>query len=114
MSKHLPGKRPLVMGVHTMKSATTFTGDVNRGAVARYAMDDRADFAAPEAVNPSLWRQSQLLKREGLDTVVDGLFQVRFGGANLTIAGQALLVRHLRRNLPGGAARPSIAPCPTT
>jgi alkyl sulfatase BDS1-like metallo-beta-lactamase superfamily hydrolase len=27
-----------------MKPATGFTADVNRAAVARYAMDDRADF----------------------------------------------------------------------
>lgn len=40
---------------------------------------------APESVNPSLWRQSQVIKREGLYKVVDGLYQVR-GDANLTIA----------------------------
>jgi alkyl sulfatase BDS1-like metallo-beta-lactamase superfamily hydrolase len=106
----------------TMKAATGFTSAVNRDAVSRYAMDDRADFAdidrglvaaldqqvfndrgelirdgtlvsyitddapPPDSVNPSLWRQSQLVKREGLYKVVDGLYQVRFGGANVTIA----------------------------
>ncbi|MFJ6805767.1 alkyl/aryl-sulfatase [Streptomyces anulatus] len=39
----------------------------------------------PESVNPSLWRQSQLIKRTGLFKVVDGLYQVRLS-ANLTIA----------------------------
>jgi alkyl sulfatase BDS1-like metallo-beta-lactamase superfamily hydrolase len=104
-----------------MKPATSFTVGVNRAAVSRYAMDDRADFAdvdrgliagwpdgqvhndqgdlaldehitayiaddapAPGSVNPSLWRQSQLIKRTGLYKVVDGLYQVRFS-ANLTI-----------------------------
>ncbi|MET9211564.1 MULTISPECIES: alkyl/aryl-sulfatase [unclassified Nocardia] len=38
----------------------------------------------PDTVNPSLWRQSQLIKRVGLYKVVDGLYQVRFS-ANLTI-----------------------------
>jgi alkyl sulfatase BDS1-like metallo-beta-lactamase superfamily hydrolase len=37
-------------------------------------------------VNPSLWRQSQLIIRSGLYRVVDGLYQVRGNaGANLTI-----------------------------
>lgn len=102
-----------------MKPATRFTADVNRAAVAGYAMDDRADFAdadrgfiagvgalrdaagepvfhtdllgyitddapAPDSVNPSLWRQSQVIKRVGLYEVVKGLYQVR-GDANLTI-----------------------------
>ncbi len=31
----------------------------------------------PDTVNPSLWRQSQLIKRGGLYKVVDGLYQVR-------------------------------------
>ncbi len=44
----------------------------------------RDDVPAPASVNPSLWRQSQLIKREGLFKVVDGLYQVR-GDANLTI-----------------------------
>lgn len=39
---------------------------------------------APPSVNPSLWRQSQLIKRVGLYKVVEGLYQVRFS-ANLTI-----------------------------
>ena len=103
-----------------MKPASGFTAEVNRAAVARYAMEDRADFdivdrgfmadlpevlrddegrmvrdarildyitdgrPAPDSVNPSLWRQSELIKRGGLFKVVDGLYQVRFS-ANLTI-----------------------------
>ncbi|MGW5575788.1 alkyl/aryl-sulfatase [Nocardia thailandica] len=39
---------------------------------------------APASVNPSLWRQSQLIKRGGLYKVVDGLYQVRLS-SNLTI-----------------------------
>ncbi|WP_216911572.1 alkyl/aryl-sulfatase [Nocardia noduli] len=102
------------------KPATEFTADVNAAAVAKYAMDDRADFydvdrgfiaefppqlysddgllirdtslldyisddtPAPASVNPSLWRQSQLIKRGGLFEVVEGLYQVRLG-AHLTI-----------------------------
>ncbi len=42
------------------------------------------DAAAPDSVNPSLWRQSQVIRRAGLYQVVDGLYQVR-GDANLTI-----------------------------
>ncbi len=44
------------------------------------------DTARPGSVNPSLWRQSQLIIRSGLFKVVDGLYQVRgSAGANLTI-----------------------------
>ncbi|MBA0050911.1 MBL fold metallo-hydrolase [Streptomyces sp. AJS327] len=32
---------------------------------------------APDTVNPSLWRQSQLVARQGLFEVVDGIYQVR-------------------------------------
>ncbi|MET0965250.1 MAG: alkyl sulfatase dimerization domain-containing protein, partial [Nakamurella sp.] len=35
------------------------------------------DAPAPDTVNPSLWRQSQVMRRGGLYKVVDGLFQVR-------------------------------------
>lgn len=42
------------------------------------------DTPAPAAVNPSLWRQSQLIKRGGLFKVADGLYQVRLN-ANVTI-----------------------------
>ncbi|MEV6104027.1 alkyl sulfatase dimerization domain-containing protein [Streptomyces sp. NPDC051940] len=95
------------------KKATPFTAEINKAAAARYAMEDRADFAdidrglitrlpdkmhnkdgdlirdgellayitdetpCPDSVNPSLWRQSQLIKREGLYQVVDGLYQIR-------------------------------------
>ena len=103
-----------------MRPATGATSEVNRAALARYAMDDVADFAdvgrgfiagfpaklhndtgllirdhasldyitddapAPAAVNPSLWRQSQLIKRGGLFKVTEGLYQVRLS-ANVTI-----------------------------
>ncbi|MCR5874714.1 MBL fold metallo-hydrolase [Phenylobacterium sp. J426] len=45
---------------------------------------------APASVNPSLWRQSQLLARHGLFKVTDGVWQVRgFDLANATfIAGK--------------------------
>lgn len=32
---------------------------------------------APDTVNPSLWRQAQLLNEDGLFEVVPGLYQVR-------------------------------------
>jgi alkyl sulfatase BDS1-like metallo-beta-lactamase superfamily hydrolase len=103
-----------------MKPATSATSEVNRVALAQYAMDDRADFTdvgrgfiagfpvklhndtgllirdhaeldyitddapAPAAVNPSLWRQSQLIKRGGLFMVTEGLYQVRLS-ANVTV-----------------------------
>ena len=35
------------------------------------------DAPAPATVNPSLWRQSQVMRRGGLFKVVDGLYQVR-------------------------------------
>ncbi|WP_426595610.1 alkyl/aryl-sulfatase [Cellulomonas sp. McL0617] len=35
------------------------------------------DDPAPDSVNPSLWRQSQVIRRGGLYRVVDGLYQVR-------------------------------------
>ena len=103
-----------------MKPATSATSEVNRVALAQYAVDDLADFTdvgrgfiagfpvklhndtgllirdhaeldyitddapAPAAVNPSLWRQSQLIKRGGLFMVTEGLYQVRLS-ANVTI-----------------------------
>jgi len=50
-------------------------------------MDYIADDApAPDTVNPSLWRQSQVMRRGGLYRVTDGLYQVRNNDlANLTI-----------------------------
>ncbi|MGC5165998.1 alkyl/aryl-sulfatase [Luteimicrobium sp. DT211] len=102
------------------KEPTAATAQANEAALARYAMDDREDFALadrglvaeitetvrddgevvfdashlayisddaphPPSVNPSLWRQSQLIKRAGLYRVVDGLYQVRNNaGANIT------------------------------
>jgi alkyl sulfatase BDS1-like metallo-beta-lactamase superfamily hydrolase len=44
------------------------------------------DGDAPDTVNPSLWRQSQVIKKGGLFKVVDGLYQVRNNDTgNLTI-----------------------------
>jgi alkyl sulfatase BDS1-like metallo-beta-lactamase superfamily hydrolase len=45
---------------------------------------------APASVNPSLWRQSQLLAKHGLFEVTKGVWQVRgFDGANVTfVAGK--------------------------
>jgi alkyl sulfatase BDS1-like metallo-beta-lactamase superfamily hydrolase len=37
----------------------------------------KEDVPAPDTVNPSLWRQSQLLLQAGLFKVVDGIYQVR-------------------------------------
>jgi alkyl sulfatase BDS1-like metallo-beta-lactamase superfamily hydrolase len=44
--------------------------------LARFAFLD-GDEPAPDSVNPSLWRQSQVIRRAGLYKVVDGLYQVR-------------------------------------
>ena len=42
--------------------------------------------AAPASVNPSLWRQSQLLAEHGLFEVADGIYQVRgYDLANMTL-----------------------------
>ena len=44
------------------------------------------DAPAPDTVNPSLWRQSQVMRRGGLYRVTEGLYQVRNNDlANLTI-----------------------------
>src|SRR5690242_14219041 len=44
------------------------------------------DISAPDAVNPSLWRQAQLMRRGGLYKVTDGIYQARNNDiANLTI-----------------------------
>ncbi|MFC8716101.1 alkyl/aryl-sulfatase [Kitasatospora sp. NPDC057198] len=104
------------------KEATGETAAVNRGAVGRYPMEDRRDFAdadrgliaplpdrlygrggevifdpaafdylegreeAPDTVNPSLWRQSRVIRKGGLYRVVDGVYQVRNNDiANLTV-----------------------------
>ncbi len=53
------------------------------------------DVAAPETVNPSLWRQGQLMRRGGLYQVTDRLYQVRNNDlANLTVVegGEGLIV----------------------
>ena len=42
--------------------------------------------AAPDTVNPSLWRQSQLINMSGLFEVTDGLYQIRnLDLSNMTI-----------------------------
>ncbi|MER2224145.1 MAG: MBL fold metallo-hydrolase, partial [Rhodococcus sp. (in: high G+C Gram-positive bacteria)] len=44
------------------------------------------DVPAPDTVNPSLWRQGQLMRRGGLYQVTDRLYQVRNNDlANLTV-----------------------------
>jgi alkyl sulfatase BDS1-like metallo-beta-lactamase superfamily hydrolase len=44
------------------------------------------DAPCPDSVNPSLWRQSQIIRKGGLYRVVDGLYQVRNNDiANLTV-----------------------------
>jgi len=49
-------------------------------------MPSKQDAPAPDTVNPSLWRQSQLVIQGGLYKVVDGLYQVRTADlSNLTI-----------------------------
>jgi alkyl sulfatase BDS1-like metallo-beta-lactamase superfamily hydrolase len=51
-------------------------------------LDQRALYArsAPDTVNPSLWRNAQLLARSGLFKVSDGIYQVRGAElANMTI-----------------------------
>ncbi|MEW2522069.1 alkyl/aryl-sulfatase [Actinacidiphila alni] len=104
------------------KQPSAATVEANRAAAARYALDDRTDFAdadrdliaplpgrvlredglvlfdprdfeflaedapCPDSVNPSLWRQSQILSKGGLYKVVDGVYQVRNNDiANLTV-----------------------------
>lgn len=51
--------------------------------------NDSYDFLegdAPDTVNPSLWRQSQLVARQGLFEVVEGIYQVRgLDLSNMTI-----------------------------
>ncbi|MPR09860.1 MBL fold metallo-hydrolase [Microvirga tunisiensis] len=46
----------------------------------------KPDAAAPDTVNPSLWRQSQLINLSGLFKVADGLYQIRnLDLSNMTI-----------------------------
>lgn len=76
--------------------------DADRGLVARLTPgiveNDRGDVVwdndsydflegdAPDTVNPSLWRQSQLVARQGLYEVVEGIYQVRgLDLSNMTI-----------------------------
>jgi len=52
---------------------------------ARYAFI-KEGMAAPDTVNPSLWRQSQLINISGLFKVSDGIYQVRnYDLSNMTI-----------------------------
>ncbi|MGN6219310.1 MAG: alkyl/aryl-sulfatase [Microbacterium sp.] len=56
--------------------------------------NDTYDFItgdAPETVNPSLWRQSKLVAKQGLFEVVEGIYQIRgFDLSNMTlIEGEA-------------------------
>ncbi|MEX2961586.1 alkyl/aryl-sulfatase [Microbulbifer sp. TYP-18] len=48
----------------------------------RSAYDFAMDSAAPDTVNPSLWRQLQLISQGGLYEVIPGIYQVR--GADLS------------------------------
>jgi len=51
----------------------------------RYAFIEEGS-ATPDTVNPSLWRQAQLVNISGLFKVVDGVYQVRNqDGTNLTV-----------------------------
>ena len=147
-TKHSNQERTTSMAQKT-KPATTFTADVNKAALAKYAMQDRADFhdvdrgfiagfgdrlvsddgkliydgellayiaddaPAPDSVNPSLWRQSQLIKRAGLYEVVPGLYQVRLSAAltivdapdGLVIIDTSTSVRLAKAGLERSAAR---------
>jgi alkyl sulfatase BDS1-like metallo-beta-lactamase superfamily hydrolase len=54
--------------------------------LSRFAAFIKDDAAAPDSVNPSLWRMSQLLMDAGLYEVVPGVYQVRGADlSNLTI-----------------------------
>jgi alkyl sulfatase BDS1-like metallo-beta-lactamase superfamily hydrolase len=54
--------------------------------LSRFAFIEQ-DAPAPETVNPSLWRQSQLVVQGGLYEVVPGLYQVRTADlSNITLA----------------------------
>jgi alkyl sulfatase BDS1-like metallo-beta-lactamase superfamily hydrolase len=77
--------------------------DANRGLISRFPgpvtgadghviFDGQAyqyitdDAPAPDTVNPSLWRQSQVIRHGGLYKVTDGLYQARNNDiANLTV-----------------------------
>src|SRR5437879_4170992 len=92
------------------KDATAATRDVNRAVAAALPPDGPSDFtraagvlnewgfpvwnledfgfvdgAAPDTVNPSLWRQARLNNHGGLFRVTDGIYQVRgFDISNVT------------------------------
>ena len=70
-----------------------FLGSISPGVV--HAADGRVVWDAdayafvtgdaPDTVNPSLWRQSQLVAKHGLYEVVEGIYQVRgFDLSNVT------------------------------
>ena len=49
------------------------------------AGNDFVEGAAPETVNPALWRQNRVLRAEGLFRLAPGLYQVRnFDNSNVT------------------------------
>lgn len=55
----------------------------------QYAFIKEGD-KAPDTVNPSLWRQSQLINISGLFEVTDGVYQIRnLDLSNMTIMGSA-------------------------
>jgi alkyl sulfatase BDS1-like metallo-beta-lactamase superfamily hydrolase len=60
------------------------------------ALDYIADDApAPDTVNPSLWRQSQVMRRSGLYQVIDRLYQVRnidIGDLTVVEGDEALVI----------------------
>lgn len=56
---------------------------------------------APDTVNPSLWRQSQLINVSGLFRVADGIFQVR----NLDLGGVQSRLRRRRKVRAGDGKR---------
>lgn len=70
-----------------------FIATLSRGTITNDAGEvvwdcDSYDFItgdAPDTVNPSLWRQSQLVAKHGLFEVIDGIYQVRgFDLSNVT------------------------------
>lgn len=73
------------------------------------AFDFTKDKPAPDTVNPSLWRVSQLNAKSGLFKVMDGIYQIRgFDLSNMTIieGKEGLIIidpPHLGRNRKSGA-----------
>ena len=65
------------------------------------------DGERPETVHPSLWRQAQLLKIQGLFEVTEGIYQVRgFDLSNITfVEGDTRRDRHRPADLGGAGGR---------